>query len=126
AAFMNPLVCWGGLLAVISMGWRTFRYKDGKALFLLIGYLAQLVPWMFITRITFEYHYFPCLIFIVLSLCHVFNSFRLRDRHWKPKVFGATAACLLLFVLFYPVLTGISVPRAYSDLLAWIPGAWPF
>ncbi|NLW65647.1 MAG: phospholipid carrier-dependent glycosyltransferase [Clostridiales bacterium] len=125
AAFMNPLVCWGGLLAIISMAWRTIRYHDGKALFILIGYLASLVPWMFISRITFEYHYFPCLIFLVLALCHVFNSFRLRDRHWKPKVYGAAGACILLFVLFYPVLSGIPAPRWYTDLLAWIPDAWP-
>ena len=126
AAFLNPLVCWGGLLAIFAMGWKTIKFRDGKALFILIGYLAQLVPWMFISRITFEYHYFPCLIFLVLAICHVFNSFRLRDNKWKRKVFGATALCLLLFVAFYPVLTGIPVARAYSDLLAWIPGAWPF
>lgn len=126
AAFMNPLVCWGGLLAMLSMAWRTFKYRDGKALFILLGYLAQLVPWMFISRITFEYHYFPCLIFLVLALCHVFNSFRLRDRRWKWKLAAATAICLLLFAAFYPVLTGVSSPRSYTDLLAWIPGSWPF
>ena len=125
-AFLNPLVCWGGLLAIIAMLWKTIWYKDGKAMFILLGYLAQLVPWMFISRITFEYHYFPCLIFLVLALCHVFNSFRLRDLRWKSKVYGATVACLLMFVAFYPVLTGIPSPRAYTDLLAWIPGAWPF
>ena len=126
AAFLNPLVCWGGLLAIIAMGWKTIRFRDGKALFILLGYLAQLVPWMFISRITFEYHYFPCLIFLVLAICHVFNSFRLRDFRWKRKVFGATALCLILFAAFYPVLTGVPVTRAYSDLLAWSPGAWPF
>jgi dolichyl-phosphate-mannose-protein mannosyltransferase len=126
AAYLNPLVCWGGLLAIFAMAWKTFKFKDGKALFILIGYLAQLVPWMFIKRIQFEYHYFPSLIFLVLALCHVFNSIRLRDRAWKPKVYGATAACLIMFVIFYPVLTGIPVSRAYTDLLVWIPGAWPF
>jgi len=125
-AFLNPLVCWGGLLAIFAMAWKTVRYRDGKAMFILLGYLAQLIPWIFITRITFEYHYFPCLIFLVLAICHVFNSFRLRDKRWKRKVFGATALCLLLFIAFYPVLTGVPVARAYSDLLAWIPGAWPF
>ncbi len=124
--FMNPLVCWGGLIAMISMGWRTFKYKDGKALFILLGYLAQLVPWLFITRITFEYHYFPCLIFLVLAICHVFNSFRLRDVNWRPKVYAATGLCVLLFVVYYPVLTGIPFPREYTDALVWIPGAWPF
>lgn len=126
AAFLNPLVCWGGLLAMLAMLFRTIKFKDGKALFIVIGYLAQLVPWMFISRITFEYHYFPSLIFLVLAICHVFNSFRLRDRHWRWKVCAATAACVLLFAVFYPVLTGVPTSRSYTDLLAWIPGAWPF
>lgn len=125
-AFLNPMVCWGGLLAVFAMGWRTLRYRDGKALFILMGYLTCLVPWMFITRITFEYHYFPCLIFLVLALCHVFNSFRLRDANWKPKVYGFTALCLILFAAFYPVLSGVAAARWYTDLLAWVPNAWPF
>lgn len=124
--FMNPLVCWGGLLAVAAMVWQTVKHRDGKALFILIGYLSSLVPWMFISRVTFAYHYFPCLIFLVLSICHVFNSFRLRDPGWKVKVFGATAACLLLFAVFYPVLSGVAAPRKYLELLSWIPGAWPF
>lgn len=111
---------------MLAMIWRTLRFRDGKALFILIGYLAQLVPWMFISRITFEYHYFPCLVFLVLAICHVFNSFRLRDPLWKWKLGTATLLCVGLFVVFYPVLTGITVPRSYTDLLAWIPGAWPF
>ena len=125
-AFLNPLVCWGGLLAMMAMIWRTLWHKDSKAMFILIGYLSQLVPWMFISRITFAYHYFPCLIFLVLAICHVFNSFRLRDREWKVQVYTATALCLLLFIAFYPVLTGVPTPRAYTDLLVWVPGAWPF
>lgn len=126
AAFLNPFICWGGLLAIFAMGWKTFKYKDGRAAFILLGYLAQLVPWMFITRITFEYHYFPSLIFLVLAICHCFNSFRLRTPNWRKYVYGATAACLALFVLFYPVLTGITISRTYGRLLAWIPRAWPF
>lgn len=124
--FMNPLVCWGGLISMCVMVWRTFKNKDGKALFILIGYLSSLVPWMFISRITFEYHYFPSLIFLVLAICHCFNSLRLRDPWWRRKVYTATAVCLALFPIFYPVLSGLAAPRAYTDLLAWIPGAWPF
>ena len=84
------------------------------------------MPWMFISRITFEYHYFPALVFLVLALCHVLNSFRLRDDGWKWKLDGAAVLAVGMFVLFYPVLTGVSAPRSYTDMLAWIPGAWPF
>jgi len=124
--FMDPLICWGGLLAIPAMIWRVFRNKDGKALFILIGYFSSLVPWMIITRTTFEYHYFPCLIFLILAICHCFNSLRLRDDKWRTKVYTAAGLCIALFWIFYPVLSGAAAPRAYTDLLAWIPTAWPF
>lgn len=126
SAFMNPLVCWSGLLAIIAMVWKTIKKRDGNALFILLGYLAQLVPWMFISRITFEYHYFPCLVFLVLALCHMFNSIRLRNRNWGKVLALYTTACILMFIMFYPVLSGTTAPRAYTDILQWIPNAWPF
>ena len=36
--------------------------RERTALFLLVGYLAQVLPWVFISRLTFEYHYF-CLLY---------------------------------------------------------------
>jgi dolichyl-phosphate-mannose--protein O-mannosyl transferase len=123
---MNPLVCWGGLAAMASMIVRVFRNKDTRALFIVIGYLTSLVPWILITRVTFAYHYFPCLIFLVLAICHCFNSMRLRDVFWRRRVYTATAVCVLLFVMFYPALTGVAAPAWYMQLLDWIPPTWPF
>ena len=48
--------------------------KDKTAAFILAGYLAQLLPWVLITRLTFEYHYFPCTVFLVLSLGYCFAA----------------------------------------------------
>ena len=42
--------------------------RDRTALFILVGYLAQLLPWVFVTRVVFEYHYFPSSVFLVLAL----------------------------------------------------------
>ncbi len=125
AAFLNPLLCWGGLLAMFAMGYRTFAKKDKKALFILVGYLSQLLPWLPISRPTFAYHYFPCVIFLTLALSHVFNLIRISSVRWRHMVYGYTAACVALFVAFYPVLSGLRVPTWYSDLLAWFP-SWPF
>jgi dolichyl-phosphate-mannose-protein mannosyltransferase len=125
--FMNPLLCWGGLLAMFSMFYLAVFRRDKKAAFISVGYLAQLVPWMFISRITFEYHYFPSTVFLVLAVCHVFDTIRSGRTNWRPYLYGATLLCLFLFVAFYPVLTGIAVPRWYTtNFLRWIPGAWPF
>lgn len=126
-AFVSPLLCWGGLLSMLAMGYMAIRRRDGKAAFILIGYLAQLLPWVLITRVTFEYHYFPSTVFLVLAMGHVFTDVKAYSPHWKRVVFSFTAVSVGLFAVFYPVLSGLRVPQWYShELLCWIPGWWPF
>jgi len=130
AAFGNPVVWWGGLIAMMILAFRVFRYRDGKALFILIGYLSQLLPWILITRVVFIYHYFPSTLFLVLALAHIFSVILERKRKRKGHrlaVYGFTAISGLIFAMFYPALTGIPVPHWYFEkLLKWIPVAWPF
>ncbi len=125
AAFLSPLVCWGGLLALPCVVWLGVRRRDARALFLVVGYLAQLVPWLGVTRIVFEYHYFPCLPFLVLSLCYVFDALRGLDKKWARRALGFAGAGVVLFALFYPALTGVETPNDYFRyLLKWLP-TWP-
>ncbi len=128
AAFGNPIVWWGGFLAMISMVYRTIKYKDSKALFILIGYLAQLVPWLIISRVVFIYHYFPCVLFMTMALAHVLNTIWERAQgRYKLAVLGFTGAAVFLFAVFFPVLNGIPVSPSYAkNFLCWIPSAWPF
>ncbi|MFR6424925.1 MAG: phospholipid carrier-dependent glycosyltransferase [Oscillospiraceae bacterium] len=107
-AFVNPLLCWGGLLALPVLAYRAWK-RDRTALFLLVGYLAQVLPWVFISRLTFEYHYFAATLFLVLALGYVFD--RLRRRGYLGIVYAFTAANGVLFALFYPVLTGVTISR---------------
>lgn len=122
-AFVNPLLCWGGLLALPVLAYRAWK-RDRTALFILVGYLAQVLPWVFISRLTFEYHYFAATLFLVLALGYVFD--RLRRRGYLGIVYAFTAANGVLFALFYPVLTGVTVSRSYAwNVLKWLPD-WPF
>ncbi len=125
-AFVNPVLCWAGLIALPVLGWCAFARRDRKALFLLLGYLAQLVPWIFISRITFEYHYFPCSVFLVLALGYVFALMRDNLAAWRVPVWGLTALQSAVFVLFYPALWGAELDTAKASLLyRWLP-LWPF
>jgi len=127
-AFGNPVVWWGGFVAVVVMAVQSIKSRDGKALFILIGYLSQLLPWIAISRVVFIYHYFPSTLFLVLALSHVFNTILERAHgHYKQAVYGYTAATGTTFAMFYPALTGIYVPNWYfTSFLRWIPVAWPF
>ena len=126
-AFSNPLVCWGGLLALGGMGWIAVRDRDERAIFILIGYLANLLPWVLVTRLTFAYHYFPCTVFLVLALGYIFGDLRRRDKKWPLSVGGFTGVAVGLFLLFYPVLSGARVSGAYTgNILKWFSDTWPF
>ena len=51
-----------------------FLAPDGRGIFILIGYLSQFLPWVFIGRTTFEYHYFPSTVFLVLAVSYVMDG----------------------------------------------------
>jgi len=126
-AFGNPVVWLGGFLAMIMMVLRVFTHRDGKALFILIGYLAQLLPWVGVTRILFAYHYFPSSLFLILALAHIFNTILERLKaSGKSTVYGYTAVTGTVFAVFYPSLSGMYLPHwYYSTFLKWF-GTWPF
>ena len=128
AAFGNPAVWWGGFVAMITVAIRSVRRRDGIALFIVIGYLTQLLPWVAVSRIVFIYHYFPSSVFLVMGLAYVFNTIIERGQgKYMRVIYGYTASTGVLFGMFYPALTGVYAPQWYFQyFLRWIPQAWPF
>ncbi len=142
-AFVNPVLCWGGLLAVLSLLVRAViegsnRLRglriperpalDGRVLVIVVGYLAQLAPWFAIGRTTFGYHYFPSVVFLVLALCHVFDDLLSSPlvRRGRAMTGAMAAGAVGLYALFYPVLIGLMIPSWYgANLLKWFQ-SWPF
>jgi len=126
-SFGNPVIWWGGIAAMIVMFIRVFIHKDGKAFFILIGYLSQLLPWVAVSRIVFIYHYFPSTLFIILAFAHIFNTIiKQRDDTGRSIVYGYTVLAGIVFIIFYPQLSGIYLPGWYfKDVLKWFI-TWPF
>ena len=126
AGFTNPMVSIGGLVAMVYALLDFFRRKSAVALFIIIGFLAQLVPWMLVSRITFAYHYFPSMVFLALALCYVFsNILRRYPQHtWRVGLF--TGISLLIFFILFPPTAGVKMPNWYfTYFVKWLP-SWPF
>lgn len=123
----NPAVWWGGLGAVITLV--VIRLRKGKlgkrTFFLGIAAASEFVPWIIITRETFIYHYFETLPFLILLSAVLAKYLIERTKYGKRAVFIFMGVCLLLFILFYPVTTGIVIPRSYANVIRWLP-TWPF
>ena len=122
SAFGNPLVWWSGIPAFFYTLYDAFKNKNKNALFLTIAYLAQLVPWMGVTRITFIYHYFPSVPFVVLMIAHFVQKNASKNKKTKLAFIAFTAVAIALFIMFYPAVSGYPVDGDYvRGFLKWFP-----
>ena len=126
-SFNNPLISWAGLLALFAVAYAFIRKRTLAALFIVIGFLSQFLPWLLVPRETYAYHYYPSIIFLILALACLCNDLldidAKKNRKW---VFAVAGVSIGLFIIFLPALTGITVPGWYSDnVMNWLPN-WSF
>lgn len=127
AAIGNPLIWWGGLLAMLASWWIGWRRRDRIVLTIAVMYLSFYVPWMVAPRsITFLYHYFPMVPLLILSLVWMMRWWEERYRDGRRLTAAAVVAAAGLFVWFYPVLAGVTISREWMNLfIRWLP-SWGF
>jgi hypothetical protein len=125
AAWLNPVLCWGGLMSLPVLGWMAIARRDRRAAFILVGYLSQLLPWVPVARLTFAYHYFPSALFLVLSLSYILALLRENRPNWRVPAISLAVGSAAVFLLFFPVLNGLPVDaELISSLCRWLP-SWP-
>ncbi len=137
-SFGNPAVWWTGLVAmclVMALFVRSYlltpegrrageRSFEERALpVLVVGFLSAYLPWVLVSRLTFIYHYFASVPFIILStstcLCHLERRFP-RVSHVLMAVL--MVAAVVLFAAFYPLASGCEVSREWGDAMNWFRG----
>ena len=123
----NPLLWWGCLPALAYALWEWQRKRSLTCAVALTGFLSVYLPWVLVPRLTFIYHYFTAVPFLVLALLALFNrlseSGRLSGRvtiggrievQWAQLLMGAMAVgCIALFIVFFPVISGAPTTREY-------------
>lgn len=136
SAFGNPAVWWTGLAAMLFvfgyalkramkpvLGLPKERDEDvGRVLvFLIIGFLSQYLPWAFVPRSTFIYHYFASVPFIILAIAFCYTRIeKYNVRLARGLAFALMGLALALFIGFYPLASGAMVPRSWGDAVVWI------
>jgi dolichyl-phosphate-mannose-protein mannosyltransferase len=117
----NPAVFWAGTLALPALSALALARRDRIAAWILVAWLSAWLPWAIAARrLMFIYHYLPAAPFMVLGLAHCLGRLVDRFPRFKPAGIAVGAVAVVLFALFVPLLTGISVPRAYAEALRWL------
>lgn len=124
----NPAVWWGGLLAALAL--IIVRINNNRpskrVMFVAVAALSMFLPWVIITRETYIYHYFATVPFVILLMGILAKMVVERFKHGKIYVFVYLGIALALFVMFYPIISGVPFSREYSDTyLRWLT-SWPF
>jgi dolichyl-phosphate-mannose--protein O-mannosyl transferase len=124
-AIGNPLIWWTGLAALIGTAIVSLRRQDRRGLFIFAGYLSILLPWAVAPRsITFLYHYFGCVPFMILAIVYMASYFMEDNPKVKKYINAYVILAILVFAAFYPAMTGIKVSVDYIELLRWLPSWW--
>ena len=128
SSFGNPLVWWAGIPALVYMFYLFVTKKDRRALFLIIGYFSQYLPWFLVSRLTFIYHYFPCVVFLALMLGYAFRNLKasLPKKAYLAILIVYALLVFGLFLAYYPILSGQTVEISYvTKYLKWFK-SWHF
>ena len=122
----NPLIWWFSIPALITGIILVIKRRDKYMIVPIFGALFQYIPWMVVRRMAFIYHYFSVMPFLIIIMVYLLKVFSERGgKSAKRVVYIYLLLTALLFVMFYPILSGMVIPRWYASFLEWFPG-WSF
>ncbi len=119
AGMFNPIIVWVGIVAWLRLCYKALIGKGSKqGTLMIIFFLSQFLPWMLVTRCTFLYHYFPCLVFVILAITLWIKDIAQVDKRFaKTVAIGILAFATVFFIWFYPALSGLPVNRMWAESL---------
>jgi dolichyl-phosphate-mannose-protein mannosyltransferase len=90
------------------------------SLFLILNYIANLLPWVEVSRCTFLYHYMGAYVFALLALAWFIDQWLQSNQAWLQTI-GSTAIVIVLvaFVYWMPIYLGLPLSPKEHESLMW-------
>ena len=138
-AMGNPFLWWFGVAAILFLVgmlvsqlvifWvkekrfsvpATLSVDTWIALYLVINYAANLLPWVKVTRCVFIYHYMCALVFVFLAIAWFVDQC-LRSYYQQLRAVGVTITFIILvaFIFWMPVYLGLPLSHNGYKLRMW-------
>lgn len=107
----NLALFWVGSAAIILTTIEALKKKSVNLLLIILGFLIFWLPWTLSPRIMFLYHFSPSIPFLSLALGYQLHT--VWDNKAERKIaFILLFLIVLSFILIFPFLTGISIPKS--------------
>ena len=139
-AMGNPFLWWFGLAAMLFLVgmlvsqpvilWvkesrfsvpKTLSVDTWIALYLVINYAANLLPWVEVTRCVFIYHYMCAVVFVFLAIAWFVDQC-LRSYYQQLRALGVTITFIILaaFIFWMPIYLGLPLSPHDYKLRMWL------
>jgi dolichyl-phosphate-mannose-protein mannosyltransferase len=116
--FGNPLV-WLPALSSLFLGFFASKKKRWAVFFLITGFLANLLPFIMVSRIAFLYHYLPALAFAIILLSVLLDGFMEKHASFFYLYLGmAILAFLAISPLSYGLPLSIKAVSVYQLIIS--------
>ena len=125
SAFGNPAIWPLTPITSIYCLYKGIKKKELSYIFVSLGYFSSYLPWVMVTRLSFIYHYFPCAVFGILSIALTIKDIVSAKPQSKKYIIAYIAVCIILFIIFLPITTGLPATREYLNFLEFLP-EWHF
>lgn len=134
--FGNP---WVWLVGLVGIGYTVYRWAVGHRYqspnsegtlqlfrdnwdvapaFILIGLLAQFLPWVLVPRGTYIYHYFASVPFLILGTTLMLHYITQKHpRFGRRLCIIYLVLCLVWFIILFPYASGIMTPNWWMDFI---------
>ncbi len=132
-AMGNPILWWLStsailllLLLLVQRLWSGMRgyfpptTVNYISLYLGLNWLAQLLPWIGVSRCTFLYHYMGASVFSGLGLAWLIDRWLHRkEESWQIVAITVISLILLAFVFWLPIYLGLPLSAEGHQLRMW-------
>lgn len=113
-AIGNILIWWPAIICFFLLPYYAVKKRNKKSMFLLMTILTLYLPFAFVGRILFLYHYFPILPFMMLAIVNFFYQANKNSK--KDILIGIYMLMVMIsFFIYYPVISGKNTTHNYID-----------
>lgn len=120
----NIVIWWFSIITFIYTLIMLFKRKDKEALVIVCGALSIWLPYIFIGRCMFLYHYFSVLPFMMLSIVYFFKNIN-KKLNTDMVMYTYIVLFISFFIIYYPVVSGVKVNNNYISHLKLLK-SWEF
>ena len=120
----NPAIWWCGVASFVYLVINAIKKKDKTSIYLLVFILSTFIPYIFVGRLMFMYHYFITLPFIMLAIVAFMKWITEKTKNDRIY-FGYIGLIIITFIVFYPIVSATPISNTYIESLRWF-SSWYF